>query len=248
MARCEELGIGLQTGPATHEIVPIVPAAIIYDLGRGGQFANRPTAEFGYRAARAASRSRVQSGTVGAGTGAVSAGLKGGVGNAVHQFEDGSRIAALAVVNAAGTLVDPESGLPWVGGHGLRRPDREDRRRLRELLAPRLSPLNTTIGVVVTDVALTQAECTKVAQVAHDGLARAARPSHLLVDGDTIFALSVGTDGTLDPASRTTVVNRLLAHGAEVFAQACLDALLAAEGVQGFPSYREVCPSAFVRP
>lgn len=262
MRRCAELGVGLQTGTEPHHVVPIVPAAIIYDLGRGGRFDNRPGAEFGYQATATASLRAVRSGNVGAGAGAVSAGLKGGVGNAAQVLSDGTVVAALAVVNAAGSLIDPQSGLPWLGNgaqRGLRRPDREDRRQLAALLAARLDPLemrplNTTIGVVATNAALTKAECTKLAQLAHDGLARAANPSHLMTDGDTVFALSTShaeivsgppAAGLAGPGSRAAFLNRILAAGANVFAAACLDAMLCAEGVPGFPSYRDMCPSAF---
>ena len=253
LRRCAELGVGLQTGQAPHEVVPIVPTAIIYDLARGGRFDHRPDAEFGYQATAVASRRPVRSGNIGAGAGAVAAGLKGGLGNALHRFEDGIVVASLAVVNAAGSLIDPESGLPWLATSLLKRPDREDRRRLAEVLAPRLTPLNTTIGVVATNAALTKSECTKLAQVAHDGLARAANPSHLLVDGDTIFALSTttaevstaaGSSGLSAPDSRTPLMNRLLTHAANTFASACLDAVLSATSVPGFPSYRDLCPSA----
>jgi len=293
MRRCAELGVGLQIGAAPHEVVPIVPSAIIFDLGRGGTFANHPTAEFGYQATATASRRPVRSGNVGAGTGAVTCGLKGGLGNALRLIDlppasdDPSAqpvyVAALAVVNAAGSLLNPESGLPRLvhgnaGAFGLRRPDREDRRRLREVLAVRLagfgigtageasgapetpSALNTTIGVVATNADLTKAECTKLAQVAHDGLARVANPSHLMVDGDTVFALSTGSravapvpgrqTGTAlaGPGSRAEFLNRLLVGGADVFAAACLDALLAARGAGAFPSYRDICPTAFITP
>ncbi len=272
MRRCAELGVGLSVGASAHEVVPIVPSAIIFDLGRGGSFENHPTAEFGYQATAVASRRPVRSGTVGAGTGAVTCGLKGGVGNASRTLPDGTVVAALAVVNAAGSLVNPESGLPWLSSHspasfGLRRPDRDDRRRLQEIVSPRLEnygiggsgmpPLNTTIGVVATNAALSKAECTKLAQVAQDGLARAANPSHLLVDGDSIFALATGTEAKetatpavtqtslAGPGTRAAYINRLLAIGAEVFAAACLDALLSARGAGGFPAYRDLCPSAF---
>lgn len=262
MRRCAELGVGLQTGQAAHEVVPIVPAAIIYDLGRGGRFDNRPTAEFGYQATATASRRPVRSGNVGAGTGAVSAGLKGGLGNASHVLSDGTIVTALAVVNAAGSLINPESGLPWLPTTSIRRPDREERRALRALLDARLDPLemrplNTTIGVVATNAALTKAECTKLAQVAHDGLARAANPSHLMTDGDTVFSLSTAhaevlaappAPGLAGPGSRASFLNRILAAGASVFAAACLDAMLSAQGVPGFPSYRDMCPSAFPAP
>lgn len=260
MRRCAELGVGLPISNVPHEVVPIVPAAIIFDLGRGGTFANHPTAEFGYRATASATRRPVRSGAVGAGTGAVAGGMKGGLGNAAAVLDDGTRIAALMVVNAAGSLIDARTAMPWFASPRLKRPDREDRRRVAEFLStrPGLTPLlNTTIGVIATDRALTKSECTKLAQVAQDGIARAVNPSHLLVDGDTVFALSTASSGaptatpasgTLplnDPSSRHAQINRLLAAGADVVAAACVDALLSARGTRRFPAYRDLCPSAF---
>ena len=257
MRRCAELGVGLPISGTPHEVVPIVPAAIIFDLGRGGIFANHPTAEFGYQATASSSRRPVRSGVVGAGTGAVAGGMKGGLGNAAAVLDDGTRIAALMVVNAAGSLIDPRTAMPWFTTTGLKRPDREDRRRVAEFLSTRPGPtplLNTTIGVVATDMALSKAECTKLAQVAQDGIARAVNPSHLLVDGDTVFALSTAGDSPAttsttaplsDPTSRHAQVNRVLAAGADVVAAACVDALLSARGAGRFPAYRDLCPSAF---
>jgi len=259
MRWCGEHHVGYPVGAAPHEVVPIVPAAVIFDLGRGGpasRFEHRPNAEFGYRATVAASRRVVSSGVVGAGTGAVAGGLKGGIGCAALTMENGTVVAALAVVNAAGSLLDPASGLPWVDvpGMPLRRPDAADRRRLRDHLSASGRPLNTTLGVIATTQRLTKAECTKVAQVAQDGLARAARPSHLMVDGDTVFALSTGAEPIVveagdprfrAPDARPTVLNQLLAATADCFAAACVDGLLSAHSVAGIPSYRDLCPSAF---
>lgn len=254
MRWCAERHIGYPVGPSPHEVVPIVPSAVIFDLGRGGRFEHRPDPDFGYRACSAASTRPVAGGNVGAGTGAVAGGVKGGIGSAAVTLDDGTVVAALAVVNAAGSLLDPDTGLPWVKTPGLRRPDAADRRRLRDHLAARERPLNTTIGVVATGARLTKAECTKVAQVAQDGLARAANPSHLMVDGDSVFALSTGVDPIVveapDPAfrapeARPMLLNRLLAAAADCFAAACVDGLLRAVSTPTIPAYRELCPSAF---
>jgi L-aminopeptidase/D-esterase-like protein len=253
MRWCAEHHIGFPVGDAPEQVVPIVPTAVIFDLARGGSFANRPDASFGYRAASSAGRRPVPSGNIGAGTGAVAGGLKGGLGSALRILDDGTRVAALVVVNAAGSLIDPDSGRPWRNHPDLRSPDAADRRRLREHLEARGRPLNTTIGVVATDTRLSKAECTKFAQVAHDGLARAANPSHLLVDGDTIFALSTGPDPLVvpphdpafrSPGSRSTLLDRIFTAGAEAFADACIDAVVRAEPLAGIPSYLSLCPSA----
>jgi L-aminopeptidase/D-esterase-like protein len=255
--------MGFPVGAAPHEVVPIVPTAVIFDLGRGGRFAARPTAEFGHRAAAAAhaarggARARAwRSGSVGAGTGARAGGLKGGVGSASAAVPGGT-VTAVAVVNAAGLVVDPASGLPHhTAGGALRRPDRADLRRLREHLAARTTapPANTTIGLVATDVALTKTECTVLARAAHDGLARAVRPAHAMTDGDTIFGVSTGGDPVVDeradapfggPAGRTAVMNPILDAAAECFARACTAAVVEATTLGSLVAYRDLCPSAF---
>ncbi len=130
MAHLEHRGLGVPVGPGPHEIVPVVPAAVVFDLGRGGRFANRPDASFGERAARAAKRVAAR-GSVGAGAGARAGGLQGGVGMASTAFELAGAticVAALAVVNASGALIDAATGLPWGRSSGLRRPTSVDRR------------------------------------------------------------------------------------------------------------------------
>jgi L-aminopeptidase/D-esterase-like protein len=252
-----ERHIGFPVGPAAHEVVPIVPGAVIFDLGRGGRHANRPDAGFGARAAAAARRRSTARGTIGAGTGAVAGGLKGGVGMASATLPDGTVVAALAVVNAAGAVIDPASGLPFERAgldHLLRRPSAGDRRRLTEHLAAARRPLNTTIGVIATDAPLSKAECTRLAGAAQDGLARAARPAHLLIDGDAVFALSsapasvlvVGHDEPfIDRNGRISLLDQLLAGAADCFAAAVTDGVVSATGAGAIRSYRELCPSAF---
>lgn len=253
----ESRSIGFPVGTAPHQIVPIVPAAVIFDLGRGGNFANRPNDEFGRRAAARAKGLPEANGAVGAGIGAVAGGLQGGVGSASITLPSGVVVAALAVVNAAGSLVDQSTGLPWeTGAHELRRPNRQERAALSAAmaLAPGATPpLNTTIGVVATTAQLSKAECTKVASVAHDGMARAIRPVHSMFDGDTVFALSTGThqlaststDGLRVEGSRSALLNQVLEAGALCFAAACTQALLSAVFVGGPPAYVDLCPSAF---
>lgn len=254
----ETRGVGFQVGPGSHEVVPLVPSAVIFDLGRGGDFAHRPDHGFGVRAARAARSGAVAMGSVGAGTGARARGLQGGVGTASTTLPNGVVVSAMAVVNAAGSVIDPDTGLPWEPGRvRLRRPSVSDRARLRDHLLAATPPLNTTIGVVATTAALTKAECGKFAAVAHDGLARAIRPVHSLLDGDTIFGVATGRDhlGTLEllstdpsqPARRTRVtwLNAVLEAGARCFAAACTDAIVLAAATGSDPAYRDLCPTAF---
>jgi L-aminopeptidase/D-esterase-like protein len=255
----ESRGLGFSVGPAPHQVVPIVPAAVIFDLGRGGQFTHRPDEQFGRRAAVAARRTPEKNGSIGAGTGAVAGGLQGGVGSASTIVDGNIVVGALAVVNAAGSLVNMSTGLPWeVSAHRLRRPSASDLANLRDAIArndsPATQPLNTTIGVIGTTARLSKAECTKVAGVAHDGMARAIRPVHSMFDGDTVFALATGmhelpasaTVGFRDEGSRPALLNHILDAAAQCFAAACTQALLSATFVGGPPAYRDLCPSAFV--
>lgn len=265
MAHLEAKGVGFPVGAGAGEVVPIVPGAVIFDLGRGGRFANRPDESFGRRAAAAARARPCANGSVGAGTGARSKGLQGGVGTASVALPDGTIVAALAVVNSAGTVVDPDTGLPWVeGGTRLRRPPASERAALRAHFAaasPSLgSPaqgnpaLNTTIGVVATTAALTKAQAGKLASVAHDGMARAIRPVHSLLDGDVVFGVATGRDTAPQPADpahaarvRMMWLNSVLEAGAQAFAAACTNAVVSATGRGGAPAYRDLCPSAFTR-
>ena len=258
MAELERRHLGVPVGPEPAHVVPVVPTAVIFDLGRGGDFRKRPGPEFGARAFRNARR-RAGRGTVGAGTGARAGGLQGGVGMASMPVDlDGVTVtvAALAVVNAAGSPIDPATGSPWTAISGLRRPTRDDRAAVAAIVSPpRDLPLNTTIGVVATDVALTRAEAQRFAMSAHDGLARAVRPAHGLTDGDTVFALATGRHALPDdpgaaglargPASRAVRLGRLYAAAADAFERACADAVVTATTVGDAPAYRDVCPSAW---
>ena len=256
MAELEARGLGVPVGPEPHHVVPVVPTAVVFDLGRGGRFDLRPTPEFGRRALRSARRT-ARRGSVGAGTGARAGGLQGGVGMASLRVDLAGAtvtIAALAVVNAAGSVIDPSTGAPWTRVDLLRRPTAFERRALAELVAPPADlPLNTTIGVVATDAALTRPEAQRLAMSAHDGLGRAIRPAHGLTDGDTVFGLSTGAidlasdnDGLVRTAtSRVAVLNALHAAAAAVFESACADAVLTAVGIGQQVAYRDACPSAY---
>jgi L-aminopeptidase/D-esterase-like protein len=254
----EERRLGFPVGREDQPdwVVPIVPAAVIFDLGRAGRFTHRPTAEFGRRAAERARGSSPRRGAVGAATGAVGGGLQGGVGTAAVVV-DGIAVGALAVNNASGRVVDPGSGLPWcTEGFDLRRPPASERAAVRAATAPPVpdaqSPTNTTIGVVATSAALTKAECARLATVAHDGIARAVRPAHGMFDGDTVFALATGRDPLPDDAARYRAaetraarLDQLLDAAARCFAAAVTDAVISARSVGGPPAYRELCPGAF---
>lgn len=236
-------------------VVPIVPAAVIFDLPVGG-WACRPTAEFGYAAAASAGV-EVAVGTVGAGVGARAGVLKGGVGTASVVLDSGVTVGAIVVVNSAGEAFDTATGLPWMAEYrrefGLVDPPAEQiaayAARYQEL-----SPLNTTIAVVATDAALSPAGCRRVAVAAHDGLARTLRPCHTPLDGDTVFALATGAvevppDPTT-PASMSPEVPLMTAIGAaaaDCLARAVMVGVLAADGAAGIPTYRDLLPGAFER-
>ncbi len=245
-------GVALDGG-----VVPIVPAAVIFDLPVGG-WQCRPDAQFGARAAAAAG-SEVGMGSVGAGAGARAGVLKGGVGTASVTLDSGVTVGALVVVNSAGDVVDPDTGLPWLASQieefGLVAPPADELAAYADRHGE-LSPLNTTIAVVATDAALSKAGCRRVAVAAHDGLARTIRPCHTPLDGDTVFALATGavevppdraTSASL-PASMSPEVPLITAVGAaaaDCLARAVMVAVLAAEQVAGIPTYRGLLPGAF---
>mgnify|MGYP001274110608 CR=1 FL=1 len=255
MAHLEARGVGFPVGPGAGEVVPIVPGAVIFDLGRGGAFGSRPDESFGRRAAAAARTRAFPNGAIGAGTGARSKGLQGGVGTASVTLPGGTVVGALAVVNSAGSVIDPDSGLPWMpGAQRLRRPPAHERAALREHFEAAVPSLNTTIGVVATSATLTKAECSKFAAVAHDGMARAIRPVHSLLDGDVVFGVATGLHEAPPPAdpamaarARFTWLNAVLEAGAEAFAAACTNAVVSAVRRGTAPAYCDLCPSAFAR-
>ncbi len=256
MAWLARRNVGFPVGSGKGEVVPIVPGAVVFDLGRG-DFGHRPTAAFGRLACDAADAGPHAIGAVGAGAGTLAGGLKGGVGSASTTLPDGTLVSAIAVVNAAGHVIDRATGLPFHAAGlpiRLKRPSAADRKALVALVDAARRPLNTTIGVVATSARLTKAECTKMASVAHDGLARAVRPAHSLNDGDTIFAIATGhgelaidaSDPTYRSASsRPAALNAVFEAAAECFATACTLGVVAATSIGGFLSYRDVCPSAF---
>jgi L-aminopeptidase/D-esterase-like protein len=188
--------------PTPHARVPIVPAAVIYDLGIGSPHV-RPDAAMGEAACRTARPGPVEEGCVGAGTGAtvgklfgMRGAMKSGVGTWSTHISGGATVGALLVTNAFGDVVDVHTGMILAGA---RDPDRGGyvgtAAYLRTHEVGGEMPTNTTLGVVATDARLTKAQATRLAIVAHAGLARAVSPSHTSVDGDTIFVLSTGGVG-----------------------------------------------------
>jgi L-aminopeptidase/D-esterase-like protein len=243
-------GIGFPMG-GPGEVVPIVPGAVIFDLGRGGSFAHHPDAGFG-EAAYDAAATDVEEGNRGAGAGARAGGLKGGVGTASATLRDGTTVGALVVANPAGSCVDPSTGELWAARHcldgdlpALRRPAEA------ELLAAKVEaaaqdtqsrpPLATTLAVIATDATLTKAQCAKVSGLGHDGLARAINPVHTMFDGDTVFTLATGAGEAPDPFA----FHALLEVAGTCVTRAVARAILAAESTHGLRGYRDAFPSAF---
>lgn len=245
MAGLEAAGIGWPVGPEPHQVVPIVPAAVIFDLGRGGAFGNRPTTDFGRSALAATTTEQPVTGSVGAGTGAVCGGIKGGFGYAEKELESGVWIAAAVVVNAAGSPVDPATGRLWADRMQLlATPNDPEREVLATAIARAQRTAATTIGVVITDAILTKAQATKIAAVAHDGMARAIRPVHSMFDGDTVFCLASSRRLLAEDQIQTLFAfNALLSAAADVFGDACLDGIVSAAGRGSWSSYAELAPS-----
>ena len=236
MRHLEDRGIGFRVGSS---VVPIVPAAILFDLGIGDPSV-RPDAEAGYLAAEAASAGPVEMGSVGAGAGAtvgkmfgLGRAMRGGLGSAAVTLPDGVAIGALAAVNALGDVVDPRTGEIIAGAR------REDGSGFADSMAQMRSAAeakgepreNTTLGIVASNVSWSKSQASKAAQMAHDGLARAIQPAHMPFDGDTVFAL--GTGGQSVDSRMLGTVGAL---GADTLALAVAAAVRAAQSGFGLPA------------
>jgi L-aminopeptidase/D-esterase-like protein len=240
----EEKGIGVNVQVAR---VPIVPAAILFDLGIGRADV-RPDAEMGYQACLNSSKDGTQEGNIGAGMGAtvgkilgMGSAVKSGIGTASVDLGGGAVVGVIIAVNAFGDVIDHSTGQILAGT----RPGKIGPIHFGgdELFADTLKVMkglvgktilkfasrgNTVIGVIATNAQLTKEGANKVAQMSHDGIARAVRPAHTMLDGDTLFAISTGT--------KKVDVNVVGAFGAEVVADAIKRAVLAAETIGDFPS------------
>jgi L-aminopeptidase/D-esterase-like protein len=225
--------------------VPIVPAAILFDLGFPGRRhwrAAPPYRRLGRLAIAAASRDFAL-GNAGAGLGAKAGRLKGGVGSASLRLADGMTVGALVAVNSWGSVVRPDSGRFWAadfalpGEIGAQPPTPEAALDLDDYsaCAGAVAGANTTIAVVATDAPLDKSGCLRMAIMAQDGLARAIRPAHTPFDGDTVFALSTGSGA----ANAPDAVTRIGSAAADCLARAIMRAVTAAEPLGGHPSWRQ---------
>ncbi len=253
MRYLEEHGKGFPIGALG--VVPIVPAAILMDLWVG-DFKIRPNAESGYQACLAATSKPVAQGNVGAGAGATIGkmfgpqfAMKAGLGSAsIKAGDTGIVVGALVAVNAIGDVVNPKTGqiiagARAAGGHGFRNSMAEVMRGYRVAAQP---GAHTTLGVIATNATLDKVQMTKIAQMTHDGYARAINPVHTPSDGDTVFALSTGTLATKADRGARADRGPKADHGmigalaAEAMAQAIVRAVTRAESLRGLPSLRDV--------
>ncbi len=239
MRYLEEEGSGFAVGPEI--IVPIVPGAILFDLGLGSH-TKRPTAEMGYTACKNATDAPVVQGSVGAGAGATVGSLlgpahatKGGIGSAAEAIQDGLYVAALFAVNAFGDVLGEDGQIIA----GLRTGP-EDAHFADTLVTMRQMAMqgsqNTVVGVVATNARLDKAQTNKLAQMAQAGLTRAVRPAHTPFDGDTIFGLATGTY----EAAQEVNIGVLGAFAAEVTSRAIRNAVRHATGLSGVPAAHEL--------
>ncbi len=243
----EHQGIGLQVG---FGLVPIVPAAVLFDLPVGDA-SIRPDASAGYQACVAASREPPAEGNVGAGAGALvgkifglERAMRGGIGSASVTV-DGITVGAIIACNAVGDVMQPGTGQVLAGARtpdGSALLDCRDAMLAGSIPKSLLAGTNTTIGVIATDAVLTKAQAHRLAQVSHDGLARAINPVHTLLDGDTLFALGTAVSG------KSASMLLLSTLAAEVTARAVVRAVLAATslrcGAMHWPAARDRVPGA----
>jgi L-aminopeptidase/D-esterase-like protein len=236
MKYLEERGFGYETSAGR---VPIVPAAIIFDLNIGDS-GIRPGANEGYQACLAATDGKVTEGCVGAGTGAtvgkilgLERAVKSGLGTASRKIAGDVVVAALVVVNAVGDVIEPGTGKVLAGP---RRPDGRGFLSTSELwkggFKEVVPPFNTVIGVVATDARLSKAEANKLARVAQVGIARTIDPCHTMYDGDALFTLSLG--------GKQADLSALGAAAAEVVAEAIVRAIQRAKTLAGVPAAKDV--------
>lgn len=236
MRYMEEQGKGYNVGVG---VVPIIPAAVIFDLSIGSAKI-RPDQQMGYEAARLASKQPVQQGNVGAGTGAtvgkmagMKRAMKGGLGTASRRLPNGLVVGAIVAVNAVGEVRLPSTGEILAGARGE---DGNIRDSLSWMIDAATPPVpagtNTTIAVVASNANLNKVQANKVAQMAHNGLAKTIHPVHTMSDGDTIFAIATGgVDASVNLVGTLSV---------EVLAEAVVNAILSAKGAGGVPAYQDL--------
>jgi L-aminopeptidase/D-esterase-like protein len=230
-----------------RHVAPIVPAAVLFDLGRGPAFTPPVDRHWGRRACECAQSGKVPTGCVGAGTGAMSGGIKGGLGSASLILTSGITVGALVAVNSLGSTIDPVDGRFWearlaiAGEFG----GRLDRSVVLPAPPPGEPGKNTTLAVVATDARLTKPQARKIAMMAHDGMARSIRPAHTMFDGDIVFCLATGAQPLPEQpgffAAPTAQAINDVGHGAaDCLARAIIRGIVDADSTYGLTAYRDL--------
>ncbi len=234
----EERGRGFDVGITK---VPIVPAAVIFDLGVGDHRV-RPDAEMGYEACMNARGDRVEEGSVGAGTGAtvgklfgIKQGMKGGIGTASMKSESGATVGAIVVVNAFGDIINPYSGRILAGARKSEKSKglaNSSKRIMEGTTRRQFGLVNTTLAIIATDVHLYREDLKKVLKLAHNGLAKTISPLHTTFDGDVIFAISLG--------EKEADVNTVGILGEVALIQAIMRSVQRANGLGAVPAFKDI--------
>lgn len=236
-------GFPLEAG----NVAPIVPAAALFDLGRGADYIPPICADWGIQACKNAGADAFPLGCVGAGTGALSGGIKGGLGTASEVLNSGLTVAAMVAVNSLGSIIDPATGQPWeirleVGGEF----GEQGKRSVIMPMPPNAEvSRNTTIGIVATDAIMTKAQAQKIAQMAHDGMARAIRPAHTMFDGDTIFCMATNKKELPDTpgffaAPKAMALIEVGRAAADCMARAIIRAVLEAASLRNMIAFKDL--------
>jgi L-aminopeptidase/D-esterase-like protein len=229
------------------EVAPIVPAAVLFDLGRGPEFRPPVEPDWGRSACEAATMGEFALGNAGCGSGALTGGIKGGLGTASEVLEMGITVGAIVGLNSLGSVIDPRIGRPWEIGLEVEGEfGTLGRKAVRLPLPPDpQAGQNTTIAVVATDAIMTKAQAKKVAQMAQDGLARAIRPAHTMFDGDTVFCLATGKKEMPDAeglfiAPKAPALSEIGRAAADCLSRAIIRALIEAESVGDLRAFRDL--------
>jgi len=230
-----------------NHVAPIVPAAVLFDLGRGIDFIPPIQPEWGVKACMSAVTGPLSKGCLGAGTGAVCGAIKGGLGTASLVMTSGITVAAVAAVNSFGSVVNADTGHLWERDIEINGEFGEQGGRSVQLpQSDAASPVaNTTIGIVATDAEINKVQATKIAQMAQDGLARAIRPSHTMFDGDTVFCMATGRKNLPDTAGflagrQAQAISDIGHAAADCMSRAIIHGVLSAETTGIFPAFRDL--------
>jgi L-aminopeptidase/D-esterase-like protein len=242
-----EKGLGFPLD--AHNVAPIVPAAVLFDLGRGKQFVPPINSDWGRWACRTAVSGPVDTGCVGTAIGALSGNIKGGLGTASTVLDSGVTVAALIAVNSLGSVINPDTGRPWEIGLEVNNEfGHPGKRRVTLPAQSKGAPAkNTSIGVVATDAALTKVQAKKIAEMAHDGLGRAIRPCHTMFDGDTLFAMATGKKALPESAGffeipHAQAINEIGHAAANCVSRAVIHGILSAESGYGITAFCDLEP------